>query len=42
MGCLRVVFDRAGARLAELDEDEREREGRDCAMVPPGYVDAPT
>ena len=36
---LRDVLDRAGARPVELDEDEREREGRDCcAMVRPGYV----
>jgi hypothetical protein len=42
VGCFRVVFDRAGARLVEFDEEEREREGRDCAMVTPGYVDAPT
>jgi hypothetical protein len=40
--CFRVVFDRVGARLVELDEEEREREGRDCAMVPLGYVDART
>ena len=40
VGCLRVVFEREDDRRVEFEDDEREREGRDCAMVPPGYVDA--